>query len=1211
MGAVCRVLEDDSSGTEPDTSDMPPPRPLKKVWGGDIPDHLIKMFEEGSKYLGDKQKHKLAEILSTYRETFVRSSTELGLSKVGEHKINTGEHPPVKERLRRVPLHRRKLVEEKIKEMLEVGVIQPSESPWSACPVLVTKTDGSVRWCVDWRKLNNITVKDSYPMPRVDECIEALEGCSWFSSLDLQHGYWQIPMRQEDWQKTAFSTHLGLYEFTRTPMGVSNAPATFQRLMETVLNGLDMTIAIIYIDDIIVPGRTFEQAAAGLEKVLKRLSDNGLKLKTKKCHLFQREVQFLGHMVSKEGLRPVGAKVQALFRWPRPTNIKQVQGFLGLANYYRRMISDYAEIAIPLTNLLKKDVPFVWTRECQEAFDILKSKLMEEPIMAYPVDKCPFILDTDASNLAAGAVLSQVQDGQERVIAYWSKAWSQSQKHYDVPKRELLAALLAMEAFGYYLRGLSGFTLRTDHACLRWLHNSKNASDLVTRWQERLSQFNFTVEHRPGKNHGNADSLSRRPCPDCGVGPHPPELECEPKTFRIHSMLMAQGQGELPPVRKKKRKPRKKKQKVPLVDLPLPDGKSVYWSPELVVQHQHGDPVLKHVIAWKKESRKPPWEEISTQNSMLKYWWTRFSSLRLAPGTDMLEMSWVSPSNTLRWRIVVPISLRKSLLREWHDSLQGGHLGSNKSWNRAKRSGFYWESMRRSVREHVRECLTCARNKVRGTAKNHPMLPMKTGHKFEMIGMDLVGPLPVTERRNKYMLVITDYWTRWCEAIPIPNKESATVAGTFMRVWVSRYGCPQSILTDQGKEFDSNLFKECCNLMQSWKVRTSPFHPRCNGLTERLNQTIERMLTAFVAENQLDWDEKLPFVMMAYRSAVQESTGVTPHAMIFGDELPVPLDWVFGNPKKVPRDHVLYVKELRNKIQSAYEIARKSMLTAVLRQKREYNKGIRNVQFNVGDFVMCHDKTKKLHRNPSLMPKWRGPFIVINKLNPANCTIQREAVSKPINVHVDRLKHCFPQRKQQFKWAQKLLKTTHPEVVINFKDETQISQKSLSESEGIDKEVELNTQVSPTNEDNSDFMTGSGMSSLQSSTGQSSDSERALYDGKEALSVGRRVIRLTRKQRAKKNLKNFSTGNESEIQVKIDPRDRKTCQGLKEPVVIVEKLNEKVLDKYRRDKSVEKSIEKPIPAPRKSKLAGKPAPAPIISRGGRTIKPPNRLGFSP
>ena len=1160
---------------------MRPPKCLKKLWGGKIPDHLTKMFDEGSKHLNFQQKGQLAEILSRFRDTFVRSSNELGLSKVGEHKIDTGSHEPVKERPRRIPLHRRKLVEEKIKEMLEVGVIQHSESPWSACPVLVTKPDGSVRWCVDWRKLNNITVKDCYPMPRVDECIEALEGCAWFSSLDLQHGYWQIPLRKEDWQKTAFSTHVGLYEFTRTPMGVSNAPATFQRLMESVLNGLDMSIAVIYIDDIIVPGKTFEQAASNLEKVLQRLSDNGLQLKTKKCHLFQKEVQFLGHMVSKEGLRPVGAKVQALFKWPRPTNIRQVQGFLGLANYYRRMIPNYASIAVPLTELLRKDVPFVWSRECQEAFDLLKSKLMEEPVMAYPVEGCPFVLDSDASNLAAGAVLSQIQEGQERVIAYWSKAWSKSQKHYDVPKRELLAALLAMEAFGYYLRGLSEFTLRTDHACLRWLHNSKNASDLVTRWQERLSQFNFSVEHRPGKNHGNADSLSRRPCAECGVGPHPPEEECDPKAFRINAVLEVGVDKKSAPKRRKIRKRRKTVE--PPATLPVPDGESVFWSPELICQHQAEDPVFKHVLAWFGKGGKPSWEEISTEKAVLKYWWARFSALRISPDTKVLEMSWISPSGIQRWRVLVPISLRKSLLREWHDSLQGGHLGSNKTWDRAKRSGFFWNSMRQNVREHIRECLTCARNKQRGTAKNHPVIQMKSGHKFELVGMDLVGPLPMTDRRNRYMLVITDYWTRWCEAIPIPNKESATVASAFMRVWVTRYGCPMTILSDQGKEFDSALFKDCCRLMGSWKVRTSPFHPRCNGLTERLNQTIERMLAAFVADNQLDWDEKLPFVMMAYRSAVQESLGVTPHAMMFGDELPVPLDWVFGNPKSVPQDKVLYVKELRNRIESAYEIARKSMLSAILRQKRSYNKGIKNVQFKVGDFVMCHDKTKKLHRNPALAPKWRGPYIVLNMSSPANCTIQMGKSSRSLNVHVDRLKHCFPQRKSNFKWAVDILKKSHPDVEIHFREEDDQDSHERSDKPVGEFVNELDAHI--TVQEGSDEMIGSGMSSLEASSGNNtSDSDGVhCYDNDNALTKKKSVKRLSKRERTRR------AGGASVVPQR-DSSSEPRSEGVADKKLL--KDNKLLMS----PKVVLRKLKCPVPTPRKT-------------RGGRVVKPPQMWGF--
>ena len=611
-----------------------------------------------------------------------------------------------------------------------------------------------------------------------------------------------------------------------------------------------------------------------------------------------------------------------------------------------------------------------------------------------------------------------------------------------------------------------------------------------------------------------------------------------------------------------KRPRRKKKQTPEVVTIPMPDGESVFWSPELVLKHQLEDPIFKDIIKWVKQGKKPDYQEIAQLSSMIKYWWARFDTLRLAPDTEVLEMSWISPGGSLRYRTLVPYSLRKNLLREWHDTLQGGHLGSNKTWNRAKRSGFFWNSMRLSVREHVRECLVCQKNKPRGTSKNHPVLPLKTGHKFEMIGMDLVGPLPRTERRNRYMLVIVDYWTRWCEAIPIPNKESATVAGAFMRVWVSRYGCPMTILSDQGKEFDSALFKECCLLMNSWKVRTSPFHPRCNGLTERLNQTIERMLAAFVADNQLDWDEKLPFVMMAYRSAVQESTGVTPHSMMFGDELPVPLDWVFGSPKTVPQDKILYVKELRSKIQSAYEIARKSLLTAILRQKRLYDRGIKNVQFKIGDFVMCHDKTKKLHRNPALRPKWRGPFIVINKVSPANCTIQLNAGARPINVHVDRLKHCFPQRRAQFKWAIKLLEETHPDVEITFKDEKQLSEHSESTQDCLNEsEREIDFQEINTGAD-SEEMNGSGLSSLISSTEQNSDSNSDKnYEGEVLNKCLKKKHFTKRKSKVRKDKQADQAPPASEI---LLPKIRK----------------------------------KPIPTPR-------------TSRGGRRIKPPDRLGFSP
>ena len=1018
------------------------PQELAEAMEGVVPPHVTNLFNESARYLDAEQRRRLARMLTRFQSTFVRSSTELGLSNVGEHVIQTGDAAPVRDPPRRIPLHKRDAVEQKIKEMLEVGVIRPSNSPWAACPVLVTKPDGSVRWCVDWRKLNEVTVKDSYPMPRVDECLERMEGAQWFSSLDLQHGYWQIPMREDDWQKTAFTTHIGLYEFTRTPMGVSNAPATFQRIMESVLNGLDLSIAVIYIDDIVVPGKTFDEAAVNLATVLERLEKANLRVKTKKCHLFQKSIQFLGHVVSGDGIRPTQAKMVEVRRWPTPQNVGQVRAFLGLAGYYRRMIPKFAEIADPLHLMLKKDAKFHWSLQCEQAFQTLKARLMEEPVMAYPKADGPYILDTDASNVAAGAVLSQVQDGVERVIAYWSKAWSPSQRKYSTVRREMLAAVLAMEAFCYYLQGLPEFTLRTDHACLRWMNGFKTIEPLVTRWLTRLSAFHYKVVHRAGAKHANADALSRMPCLECGKDLNlcrgdGDEDRCA--NLALREAHKADDQAASPKLRRVRagqgaRKRAKKKPVIPDA-VPLPDGSSEVWTLGLLRTHQEQDPTLSLIIQWKQENEKrPPWDAISIKSPDVKYWWTRWDSLRLNPESQILQFFWFDRDGTERWRTLLPATLQKPIMREWHDGPQGGHLGTNKTWNRAKRSCFIWCSMRVDIRQHIRECLACAKNKPGGHGKNAPVQQFPAGGRHEMIGMDLVGPLPLTHDKNRYLLVIIDYWTRWAEAVPIPNKESATVAKAFMDTWVFRYGVPRAVLTDQGKEFDSYLFKDCCELMDSWKKRTTPFHARCNGLTERLNQTIERMLSAFVQENQRDWDRQIHPVMMAYRTAVQESTGVTPYAMMFGEECPVPLDWVFGAPKQVPVDKIQFVRDLKRQINAAFDLARRSMLTAIKRQKRSYDRGIRNVRFQLGQFVMCHDKTKKVGRNPALRPKWRGPYIIVDKLNDANVVIQDSPRGRPKTCHVDRLKHCFPPAKQGWKWAYRLLMRKYPTVKFDFQD---------------------------------------------------------------------------------------------------------------------------------------------------------------------------------
>ena len=404
--------------------------------------------------------------------------------------------------------------------MLKKDVIQPSSSPWASPIVLVKKKDGSTRFCVDYRKVNGVTRKDAYPLPRVDDTLDTLAGAKWFTTLDLVSGYWQVEVHKDDQEKTAFCTSDGLFEFKVMPFGLCNAPATFQRLMDMILAGLQWTTCLVYLDDVIVLGRTFIEHLDHLEAVFSRLHEANLKLQPFKCNLCRAKVNFLGHIVSSEGISSDTSKVEKVANWPIPTCQRDVQCFLGLANYYRRFVKDYANIARPLHRLTEKNAIFKWTEECQQSFDNLRERLISAPILAFPDCSKPFILDTDASNTGIGAVLSQKQeDGTERVIAYASRVLSKAERRYCVTRRELLAVVFFIDHFRHYLIGRS-FTLRTDHGSLTWLWKFKNPEGQLARWLEKLQEYDFTIQHRQGRKHCNADAMSRIPCDQCGRDSH-------------------------------------------------------------------------------------------------------------------------------------------------------------------------------------------------------------------------------------------------------------------------------------------------------------------------------------------------------------------------------------------------------------------------------------------------------------------------------------------------------------------------------------------------------------------------------------------------------------------------------------------------------------------------------------------------------------------
>ena len=395
--------------------------------------------------LSSADRGKLKRLLCEFSDVISVGEKDLGRTNVLKHKVNTGEAPPIHQQARRMPYHQRETVKKMLDDMLQQDVIEASSGPWSSPIVLARKKDGTLRFCVDFRRINDVTKKEVHPLPRIDETLDMLGGAKWFSTLDLASGYWQMEMEPEHKEKTAFSTPFGTYQFKVMPFGLSNAPSTFQKLMEMVLAGLHWTTCLVYLDDIVIFSTTVEQHLSRLRDVLARLKKAGLKLKPSKCYILKKCVHYLGYIVSADGVKVDDDKIKCIVEWPTPVNLEELRRFLGIASYYRKFIKGFAHIAAPLHALTEKLKPWEWTGLCDEAFVQLKTKLSSPPILSFPQFNMPFTVDCDASLEGLGAVLSQEND--RCVVAYASRVLTKQERQYCATRREMLALIWAIQYF--------------------------------------------------------------------------------------------------------------------------------------------------------------------------------------------------------------------------------------------------------------------------------------------------------------------------------------------------------------------------------------------------------------------------------------------------------------------------------------------------------------------------------------------------------------------------------------------------------------------------------------------------------------------------------------------------------------------------------------------------------------------------------------------
>ena len=711
----------------------------------------------------------------------------------------------------------------------------PSNSAWSSPIVLVTKKDGSTRFCVDYRRLNDLTVKDAYPIPRVDECLDSLTGSKWFSCLDLNSGFWQIGLDPADKEKTAFATSLGLYQFTVMPFGLANAPSTFERLIEDVMRGYQWEICLVYMDDVIVPSPIFEESIVRLELVFQRLSEANLKFKPSKCILFQHRVKFLGHIVSEEGVSTDPDKIMAVKEWSSPRSAKQVRSFLGLCSYYRRFVRDFAQIARPLHKLCEKGSKFLWSKDSEDSFQSLKLTLTTAPILAYPQLGQQFILDTDASEHSVGAVLSQVQDDQERVIAYMSKTMNVHERVYCVTRKELLAVIVDLRNFHTYLYG-QNVLLRTDNAAVSWMRNLKKTTGQVARWLQELGTYDFTVVHRPGKRHVNADTLSRMPCKaykrqqDAASTHNDESDEGSDVTELAEDIGYSEGIQTCAVTRQQDREA--------FVQGPvLLDG----WNHSDIRLSQMEDADTGPILVLVKEKKlRPEWSAISSKSSFFKTLWRNWD--RLEVHSTILYKRW-SQEDTVSeiLQLIVPKSRRAEVMEMHHSIPSAAHLDAKRTMERIK-NGFYWPGMKVSVTEFCRFCDSCAARKPSPKQNKAPMGHISSGAPMEKVCIDILGPLPLTRQKHKYILVITDIFTKWTEAVPLPDQEARTVTKAFVDTFVSRFGTPLQVHSDQVRNFEAKIFQEMCTYLHIEKTRTTSLRPQANGSVERFNRTLINML---------------------------------------------------------------------------------------------------------------------------------------------------------------------------------------------------------------------------------------------------------------------------------------------------------------------------------------------------------------------------------
>lgn len=1066
-------------------------------------------------HLNEEESAHVVTLIQKHNDLFRLPDDTLGYTNKISHKIQTTDDLPIHTKQYRFPPIHKDEITKQVRELLDNDVIKPSESPYNSPLWIVPKkpdSKGNKRWrmVVDYRALNEKTIGDAYPLPNITDILDQLGSAKYFSVFDLASGFHQIPMHESHAHKTAFSTPHGHYEFKRMPFGLKNAPATFQRLMDQVLCGLQGIELFVYLDDIVLYASSLREHEIKFNKLAERLRRANLKLQPDKCEFLRREVGYLGHIISDQGVKPDPSKLTAVKEFPQPRNAKNIKQFLGLAGYYRRFISEFSKIARPLTDMLKKDKAFSWGSEQEKAFATLRDALCSKPILQFPDFTRPFVVTTDASGYAIGGVLSQGEIGKDLPIAYASRLLNNAERNYSTIEKELLAIVYCVNYFRPYIYGRK-FALVTDHRPLVWMHTVTDPTSRLIRWRLKLAEYEYNVIYKPGKINDNADALSRNPpCPktltetrqilpldqnrelassneslfnfdktkktkklqqqndnttrqsretpqraednDTDDSPHPcspSEPDANDKSNNSNSEIESDDSSDSgddvqifdnpnePFIQENRSRPQV---------IPIPDNFSTRNDNLVIFVTQQGIPIdlgarmLQEnkslpmirgaALARARVSRDGSRQIISlvvkervsekTEREILKEAFLslldvvrelELSSISITRG-DVDNVPWNSVHSLLIRALdetsvkifvckneisIPPEGERENVISENHNSAIGGHKGITKTYQRIKKR-YYWNGMKTDVQTFIKNCRPCQLKKLVRVKTKQPMVLTDTPDAaFDKVSMDIMGPLPVTQIGNAYILTIQDLLTKYSLAIPLRHADAINIANAFTDELICVFGAPKSILTDQGSHFLNSLTRKIAQKFRIKHFKTTAYRPQSNGSVERSHHVLWEYLRQYVDKNN-EWDQYLKLASFSYNTSVHEGTRYTPYELVFGRMARVPS----SDPDVtdvVDESYSSYLTNLFNKLKDAQAIARENLIKAKQKSKNYYDRKTNAQTFKAGDYVYLLKEPNK----SKLGDQYIGPYKIISLLSNHNVKL---AISrnKTRIVHEDKLK---------------------------------------------------------------------------------------------------------------------------------------------------------------------------------------------------------------